>query len=122
MSEAVRRMGEVSREYELRADSAEQVYTDAARAEAAYKHQRARAVLRHKLSGDRMSVAEAEIRADAQDDIAELHQRRLTTQAASDALKAKLTQMREQNANGRTAVVDERAVDTIHARGHSGAA
>lgn len=122
MSDAVRRMGEVSREYELKANSAEQVYTDAARAEASYKNERAKAVLKHKLSGERMSVAEAELRADAQDDIAELLQNRLVKSAVADALKAKLMQLREQVAVGRTAVVDERAADQFHSRGYGGAA
>jgi hypothetical protein len=115
-------MGEVSREYELKANSAEQVYTDAARAEASYKNERAKAVLKHKLSGERMSVAEAELRADAQDDIAELLQNRLVKSAVADALKAKLMQLREQVAVGRTAVVDERAADQFHSRGYGGAA
>lgn len=122
MSDAVRRMGEVSREYELKANTAEQVYTDAARAEASYKNERAKAVLAHKLSGERMSVAEAELRADAQDDIAELLQNRLVKSAVADALKAKLMQLREQVASGRTVVVDERAADQFHARGYGGAA
>jgi hypothetical protein len=118
MSESVRRMGEVSREYELKANSAEQVYEEAARAESAYKNE---AVLKNKLSVERMSVAEAELRADAQDDIAELLQNRLVKQAVADALKAKLAQLREQVAVGRTAVVDERAGDQFHSRGYSGA-
>lgn len=121
MSEAAQHLGKVSREYELRAISAADVYTEAARAEAAYKNERAKAVYRHKMSGDRMSVAEAELRADAQDDICELLQARLVKAAAADGLKARLTQLREQNANGRTAVVDERAADQFHANGYGGA-
>jgi hypothetical protein len=121
VSESVRRLGEVSREYELKANSAEQVYEAAARAEATHKNVRAKAVLKHKMTGDCRSVAEAEMRADAQDDVCELLQTRLVKAAAADALKAKLTQLREQVATGRTAVVDERAGDQFHARGYGGA-
>lgn len=116
------RLGEVSREYQEKADSADQVYGAAARAEAGYKKARAKAVLRFKTDAERMSQAEAETRADADDEVARLHETYLVAKAAADALKAKLTQLREQNANGRTAVVDERGVDELHGRGYGGAA
>lgn len=122
MSESIRRLGDVSRLYETKADECEQVYTDAARAESAYRHERAKAVLRHKESGERMSVAEAETRADADESVAQLYQDRLVKVAKADALKAKLSQLREQVAVGRTAVVDERAADQFHARGYGGQA
>lgn len=122
MSESIRRLGDVSRLYEMKADECEAVYTAAARAESAYKHERAKAVLRHKESGERMSVAEAETRADADESVAQLYQDRLVKTAQADALKAKLSQLREQVAVGRTAVVDERAADQFHARGYGGQA
>lgn len=81
MSESLRRLGDVSRLYEQKADECEQVYTDAARAESAYKHERAKAVIRFKESGERMSVAEAETRADASDEVAALYQDRLVKTA-----------------------------------------
>jgi hypothetical protein len=115
-------MGEVSREYELKARESEGIYTAAARAESAYKHEKAKRVIRFKESGEKMSVAEAETRADADDAIAELYQTRLVAQAVADAHKAKLAQLREQVAVGRTAVVDERAADQFHSRGYGGAA
>jgi hypothetical protein len=121
MSDSVRRMGEVSREYETKANESEGIYTAAARAESAYKHEKAKRVIRFKES-EKMSVAEAETRADADDAIAELYQTRLVAQAVADAHKAKLAQLREQVAVGRTAVVDERAADQFHSRGYGGAA
>lgn len=117
MSESLRRLGDVSRFYEQKADECEAVYTAAARAESAYKHERAKTVIRFKESGERMSVAEAETRADADEAVAQLYQDRLVKAAQADALKAKLSQLREQVAVGRTAVVDERAADQFHARG-----
>lgn len=122
MNEALQRLGVVSREYETKANGATDVYVAAARAESAYKRERAKASLRFKESGGRMSVAEAELRADADDAVASLYEDRLVLAATAAAHKDKLIQLREQNANGRTAVVDERAGDEIHARGHGGAA
>jgi hypothetical protein len=122
MSESSRRLEEVSREYEEKANSAHEVYTSAARAEAAYRHERAKAVLRHKLSRDRMSVAEAEIRADAQEDIGELLQRRLVLAAAAEGLKAKLYELKERVGSCRTSVVGERTADQFHSRGYGGSA
>jgi hypothetical protein len=120
VSESVNRLGEVSRAYDLKANTADEVYTAAAEAEATHKHEHAKAVLRFKESGERMSQGEAETRADADDEIAKLYRDKVVTKAKAEALKAKLTQMREQQANGRTAVVDERGVDEGHARGYGG--
>lgn len=117
MNESLRRLGDVSRFYEQKADSAEKVYVDAAEADATYKHERAKAVLRHKGSGGPMSQGEAETRADADDQIYQFHRDKVVLSAKAEALKAKLVQLKEQNANGRTATVDERKVDEFHAQG-----
>lgn len=123
LSESLRRLGQVSHLYETLASSANEIYTDAARADATHRHQRARLIVRTKAEADfRMSHAEAETRADTDDLIAELHLKKVVTNAAMEALKEKLRQMREQVATGRTAVVDERGVDQIHGRGIGGAA
>jgi pheromone shutdown protein TraB len=104
-------------------NTAHDVYTTAARAEAAHRHEKAKAMLRIKADVDfKMSIAEAETRADADDTVAELFQQRVVTAAAADALRAKLAQLREQVAVGRTAVVDERAGDQFHSRGYGGTA
>lgn len=120
MSESIRHLGNVSRAYEVKADTADEVYTSAANADATHKHQHAKTVLIFKESGERMSQGEAETRADADDRIAELYRDKVVSKAKAEALKAKLIQMREQQANGRTAVVDERGVDESHARGDGG--
>lgn len=122
MSESIRHLGNVSRDYQIKADTADEIYTAAAEADAAHKHAHAKAVLQFKESGERMSQGEAETRADADDGVAELYRDKVVTKAKAEALKAKLTQLREQNANGRTAVVDERGVDDLHARGYGGQA
>jgi hypothetical protein len=122
-SESLKRLGDVSRTYEEKANEAAKVYEAAARAESAHRYEKAKAMLRIKDGADfKMSIAEAETRADADDTVAELFQQRVVTAAAADALRAKLAQLREQVAVGRTAVVDERAGDQFHSRGYGGTA
>ena len=119
----LQRLGAVSRTYEQMADSYRQVALDAAGAEAAHKSARARAILRFKAStSERISHAEAETRAEADDEIAGLYLARLSTAAIAESHRAKLHQLREQVATGRTAVVAERAADGHHASGLTGAA
>ena len=120
---ALSHLGEVSREYQRVADEYRPIVIAAAEAEAAHKAARAKAVLRAKATtSERMSHAEAETRAEADDEIAELYRQRLVTAAVAEAHKQKLLQLREQVANGRTAVTSERETDRIHAGSWSGAA
>ena len=120
---ALRRLGEVSRAYELAADEYRAIALRAAEAEAAHKAARAKAILRVKASEtERISHAEAEARAEADEEIANLYRDRLITAALQDSHREKLRQLREQVATGRTAVTSEREVDKIHAAGLSGAA
>lgn len=119
---ALGRLGDVSRAYELAADEYRGIAQRAAEAEAAHKAARAKAILRYKAAGERVSHAEAETRAEAEDEIAELFRDRLITAALADSAREKLRQLREQVATGRTAVASERAVDSFHAQGITGAA
>lgn len=116
------RLGEVSRAYEGMADGYQQVLLEAAAAEAAHKTARAKAILRFKAGEERVSHAEAESRAEADDTVAALYLERLTTAAVAESHREKLRQLREQTANGRTAVASDRVVDEMHARGITGAA
>jgi hypothetical protein len=120
---AIRRLGEVSRAYELAADEYRAIALRAAEAEAAHKSARARMILQVKArETERISHAEAEARAEADEEIAGLYRNRLITAALQDSHREKLRQLREQVATGRTAVTSEREVDKIHAAGLSGAA
>ena len=119
---ALSRLGEVSRAYELAADEYRAFVVDAAEAEAAHRSGKAKTILRFKALEDVRSHAEAEARADADEEIADLYRRRLVTAALAESHKAKLQQLREQVATGRTRVTSEREVDRIHAGGLSGAA
>jgi hypothetical protein len=117
------RLGAVSRAYELAVDAYRQIALDAATAEAEHKTARAKAILRVKATTeDRVSHADAEARAEADDTIAALYLCRLTTAAVADSHREKLRQLREQVATGRTAVASERLQDQLHADGRTGAA
>ena len=118
---AVRQLGTVSREYERQADAYRDVALAAAAAEAEHKAKRAQAILRFKAEADRMSHAEAETRAEADETVAGLYRERLITAAKADSHREKLRQLREQVGSGRTVVASEREVDRIHAGGWSGA-
>lgn len=119
---ALGRLGAVSRAYEMAADEYRGIAERAAIAEAAHKAARAKAILKFKAAGERVSHAEAETRAEAEDQIADLFRERLIAAALADSAREKLRQLREQQANGRTAVASEREVDKIHAGQWSGAA
>lgn len=119
---ALARLGAVSRAYEQAVAEYGPLAVAAAKAEAAHKAARAKAILRAKAERERVSHAEAEARAEADDEIAGLYQERLITAALADAHKAKLAQLKEQVATGRTLAASEREADRIHADGTSGAA
>jgi hypothetical protein len=116
-------------EYKHLVTSYREANTEAARAEAAYKSGHAQAVLRHKASRDRMSQAEAETRADADEDMFYLHFAKLTTRSDVDGYYQDMFRMSEQM-KGVRALVDairevmrsERVSDSFHASGYTGAA
>lgn len=119
MGESLGHLGQVSRQYQETADAYENILLAAARAEAAHKAARAKRILSALATEDRVSHAKAETIAEADDEVAQLYHQRLTTQAIADAHRQKLTQLREQVANGRTYVASEREVDKIHADGRT---
>lgn len=85
----------------------------AAESEAAYKQWRAKAMLRAqasaKANGDRVSAAQAEIVADADDEVAAMHMARLTDAAVADAVRERLRSIRENQAALRTAAASHRS-------------
>lgn len=115
-------LGEVSRTYQAKADEYRGVAVAAAEAEAEHKSQRAQAILRHKASVERMSMAEAETRAEADEEIAVLYRKRLIAAALADAHREKLRQLKEQIAYGRTYAATEREIDRMHGDNYGGAA
>lgn len=119
ISEALRRLGQVSAEYAERARDYGQIADAAARAEAEHRQEKAKAVVWHKQSGaaEKISMSEAEHRADADERVAGLYLQRVVTAAAADAARAKLHQLREQVAVGRSFAAAEREADRITATG-----
>ena len=112
----------VNEEYRRLAGQYKGVAREAALAEAHHKAQRAKKILVIKDANPGMSHAEAVTRAEADDEIAALHQDRLLKDGLRDSLKEKLHQMKEEVPSARTGVVNERTVDDFHSRGYSGAA
>lgn len=122
----VQRLTSYALAYEKSADDYRQVALDAAAAEADHKAQRAKAILRFKASREpgeqRISQAEAETRAEADDNVAGLYLARLTTAALVDAHRQKLFQMKTMTEVARTVVASDRVADQFHANGMTGAA
>ena len=114
VSEAVRRLGIVSRDYERLANEYRDIAQDAAQAESDYRKAKAQRMLRATVE-EGASAAKAEIIADADDLVATMCTNYKVTAALSDATRAKLTQLREQVAVGRSMMVAERESDRIHA-------
>jgi len=118
---ALKHLGEVSHEYQDWADRAKDVLTAAARAEAEYRSKKAQVKLQFRADGAK-SDAEAETRADAKPDIADLLMERLVTRAVADAHLEKLRQLRSRNENGRTYAATERTLDQLHSQGRAAGA
>lgn len=118
MTDSLAHLGNVSRAYQIKAGEYEVVLVAAAKAEAAHKSARARAILSAMAEGG-VSHAKAETIAEADEDVATLYQDRLVTQAMAEAHRAQLLQLREQVANGRTFVASAREVDKMHAEGRA---
>jgi hypothetical protein len=116
---ALKHLGAVSRVYEVKADEYVTVCTDLAEAKAEYTHAKAVFKIEKKIHFLKISDVELETRAHADEHIAGLYRQMLLCEAAEKSLEAKLRQLKEQQANGRTAVVQEREVDQIHANGLS---
>lgn len=89
-----------------------QAYTAAAQesamAEVTHKSMRAKTILRHKASGPRVSMSEAEVYAEADDDVAAAYLQRLAAFAHADALKEKLRSIRNNQDGLRTAAASHR--------------
>ena len=117
MTDPLTRLGDVSRQYQIRAAEYRDVLLQEARAKAEYIAGRAKAVLRASASEERVSVARAEAIADADPDVSVLNLKRLVAAAEAEAHRAQLQQLREQVASGRTFVTSQREIDKLHAEG-----
>lgn len=93
-----------------------------AHAEAEHKRLRARAILQHQAAGraesTRVSVAQAETMAEADDDVSAAYLQRLVTDASADSLKQALLSIRTNQEALRTAAASAR--DGVVGPGMSG--
>lgn len=117
----LRHLADTARRYQQAAAEYGPLLQAAAQAEADYKRDRAKLMLRCRDSGEVRSVAEAEMRADADDHVAGLLQQRLLTRAVADSHLEMLRQLRTQVEAVRSYVATEREADRHHAQGHTGA-
>lgn len=108
-------LARVSQEYATAAEQYPTLATAAAEAEAEYKTAKARFMLTVKAEGPKVSVAEAEMRADADEDIARLFMLRETTKALANAHLERLRQLRMQCEVGRSFAASERDADRLTA-------
>ena len=116
----IQRLGELSREYERRANAYADVARDAAGNEARYRMLKAQTMLA--ATQDGASAAKAEIIADANPQVAQACWDYKVSAAVADSARAKLSQLREAVATGRSVLVNERESDRVHAQGMGGAA
>lgn len=126
MSSTIERLVSYALAYEDAANKFQEIAVAAASNEAEHKAQRAKAILRYKADatkrGNRVSHAEAETAAEADDEVADLYMARLTSAAIADSARQKLFQLKEMVGVARTVVASDRAADMHHASGFSGAA
>lgn len=94
---------------------------EASLAKAEHVKKRAQKILRLKDANPEMSHAEAATRAEADDEIADLHQKRLIAESNRSSLRQKLEQLKEDVQSARADVRHERNEDEFHARGYGGA-
>jgi hypothetical protein len=96
-------------------------YTDLvrARAEVAYKSERAKRILRAKSDGAK-SIAESETVADADDGIKDLRMAYLIAEGGADACGRSIAALRVRIDWGRSLYATEREADRLHAQGTGG--
>lgn len=97
--------------------------TTTATAKGEFTKKKAQFKLKEKSRAEgKISDAELETRAHADDEIADLYQAYLNSDALEKSYKAKLDELKEASANWRMETAKERDIDKMHAQGWSGAA
>ena len=119
---AAKTLGEYSKEYATKAQAYEALAMAAAKTEADHKHAKARHMVTTRMTDPKVAQSWAETLADADEEVATLHRLRLESAAVADAARAKLAQLREAVAVGRSFLVAEREADKLSAAGLGGAA
>lgn len=110
----------VSRQHAEMVNDYRLAHRKAARAEADYRAIRAKAVIAVR-SREGCPLAEAQHKADASDVVRNAHLERNLAVGDVAVIREHLHELAEQQANGRTAVVEARQADQWAARGYDGA-
>lgn len=116
MSEALRRLGEVSKQLAVATVEFQPLAVAAAQAEATHKHARAVFIVNARAEGVR-SVTEAEYQAEADEAVHAAHLDRLLTAALVDSAKQRLYQLRTAAEVGRSFRAAEGESDRTHQYG-----
>lgn len=112
---AIETYGAVSREWDARVSEYGPLVEAAAQADADYKFEMSKFMVRLWDSGACRTAAEAETRGLADDRIGELYRRKQLTAGVRDAALEKLKQLRGRLDFGRSVVSQEREQDRLHA-------
>lgn len=114
-------LGQLSQQLDLTVHEFGAAAREAAEAEAAHKTARAKRVLRARADGVR-SISEAEFIAEADDNVADLYMRRLTTAAVAESFRQRINSLRERINVGRSLYATQREADRLHAHNAGGSA
>lgn len=120
LANAIRRMGEVSRAYEIAAGEFKALAERSAFAEAEYRRVKGRFVTNRVALGD--AVSKAEYAADGDDVVAAACMEYKMSAAVTESAKHRLNQLRTQVEVGRSVASHEREVDKLESQGLMGSA
>ncbi len=118
MNTPVQNVGALCRELDVTVNQFAEQLRDAADAEAAYKRERAKRILRARVDGEK-AISGAEIVADADDVIADLRHKYLITEGIVEATKHRLRSLQERIGYGRSLIANEREQDRLHSQNRS---
>ena len=105
-------VGQLCLQLHAKANEYAEAATTRARAEAAYKAEKAKRVLRARAEGEK-SISAAQMVAEADDLIADLHLKFLIADGMTDALTKGMIALRERIGYGRSLMANEREADKL---------
>ena len=105
-------VGQLCLQLHAKANEYAEAATTRARAEAAYKAEKAKRVLRARAEGEK-SISAAQMVAEADDLIADLHLKFLIADGMTDALTKSMIALRERIGYGRSLMANEREADKL---------
>lgn len=118
LADAIRRMGQVSRAYEIAAGEFKALAERSAFAEAEYRRIKGKFITVRSALGD--SISKAEYAADGDDAVAASCMEYKMSAAVTESAKHRLNQLRTQVEVGRSVASHEREVDKLESQGLTG--